>query len=178
MMPNSYAMNVNRYPELIINKYVWKQFELNKEDIYAQYSGMPILPVRDLEGGTLPWGNKPYIVYDSFMKARTTNKYFYPIKTAQMMYSIKGSIAEIYEWRDFISNVLDREDDAAHDINQYAGQNLYTESNPGVLSFHCINTSQVNYIGNTTEKQGQRKDYSANLVIKYDYHITDIYNNS
>ena len=106
------------------------------------------------------------------MKTRTANKYFYPVKSSQMMYSIKGSIAEIFDWRDFISNVLDREDDAARDINEYAGQELSNNR----IYFHCINTHQVNYTGNTTEQQGKIKQYSANLIIKFDYHITDIYN--
>lgn len=164
---------MSSYPDLIINGYVWEQFRLAKPSIYSQYSAKPFVPVRDINSD-YPWGIKPYIIYDSFMKARSTNKYFYPVKTTQMMYSIKGSISEIYEWRDFISNVLDREDDAAKDINEYAGEsNLF---NPLTIKFHCINTSQVNYTGSTTEQGGQRKQYSANLIVKYDYHITDIYN--
>lgn len=167
---------MSSYPEIIINNYVWEQFRLAKPSIYADYTNMPFIPVRDF-GSEYPWEDKPYIVYDSFMKARTTNKYFYPIKTAQMMYSIKGGISDIYEWRDFISNVLDREDAAAFDINEYAGET--GNFDPLTVKFHCINTSQINYVGNTTEgRQGQRKEYSSNLIIKYDYHITDIYNNS
>lgn len=164
---------MSRYPELIINSYVWKQFELAKPAIYSQYSGIvPIFPVSDTKAGDTAWGNKPYIVYDSFSRPRTANKYFYPVKSSQMMYSIKGSIAEIYEWRDFIINILDREDDGARDINNYAGENL----NNLRSYFHCVNAYQMNYIGNTTEQKGQRKQYSTNLIIKYDYHITDVYN--
>lgn len=164
---------MSRYPEIIINKYVWKQFQIAKPSIYSQYSNItPIFPVSDIKAGDTAWGNKPYIVYDSFAQPRSTNKYFYPVKCAQMMYSIKGSITDIYEWRDFIINVLDREDAAAADINEYAGENLSNLRS----YFHCINAYQVNYIGNTTELSGQRKQFSANIVIKYDYHITDIYN--
>jgi hypothetical protein len=162
---------MSRYPELIINSYVWKQFETAKPAIYSQYTGSPIIPVRDMSS-EYPWGTKPYIIYDSFARPRSARKYFYPVKSAQLMYSIKGSISEIYEWRDFIINVLDREDDAAKDINEYAGENLN-----GVRSyFHCINAYQMNYIGNTTEQTGQRKQFSTNLIVKYDYHISDVYN--
>lgn len=166
---------MSSYPELIINSYVWEQFRISKPSIYADYTNRPFVPVRDY-GSDYPWDNKPYIVYDSFIKARTARKYFYPVKAGQMMYSIKGGIGEIYEWRDFISNVLDREDDAAFDINEYAGES--GNFDPLTVKFHCINTSQANYIGNTTEEQGQRREYSSNLIIKYDYHITNIYNNS
>jgi hypothetical protein len=163
---------MSSYPELAINKYVWKQFEVAKPDIYSSYNIMPIFPVSDNISGTTKWGNKPYIIYDSFMKARVTNRYFYPIKAGQMMYSIKGSVEEIFEWRDFISNVLDREDAAAYDINEYASANI----NDFNLRFHCINTSQMNYIGNTSEGTGTKKSFSTNLVIKYDYHSSNIYN--
>ena len=164
---------MSKYPELIINSYVWKQFEIAKPQIHSQYSGVvPIFPVTDVKAGDSAWGSKPYIVWDSFAKARTTNRYFYPVKSTQMIYSIKGSISEIYDWRDFIINVLDREDDAAKEINEYAGENLSNLRS----YFHCINAYQMNYIGNTTEQTGQRKMLSANLIVKYDYHITDIYN--
>lgn len=164
---------MSSYPDLIINSYVWEQFRLAKSSIYSNYSSRPFVPIRDINSD-YPWGDSPYIVYDSFMRPRSKNKYFYPIKTAQMMYSIKGSVSDIYEWRDFISNVLDREDDAAKDINEYAGNS--GNFDPLTVKFHCINTSQVNYVGNTTEQSGQRRHYSANLIVKYDYHITDIYN--
>ena len=105
--------------------------------------------------------------------SRTRNKYFYPVKSAQMIYSIKGSITEIYEWRDFISNVLDREDIAARDVNNYAGANSLDLN----AYFHCINTNQINYIGQTSKISGQIKEYSTDLIIRYDYHINNLYNN-
>lgn len=162
------------YTETIINKYVWRQFQLAKPTIYAKYTGItPIFPVSDVKAGDTAWGNKPYIVYDSFIRARTMNKYFYPVKCAQIMYSIKGSISEVYEWRDFIFNVLDREDAAAKDINQYAGTTLNNDN----FYIHCINASQLKYIGATSQQTGTNKLYSTELVIRYDYHMSDIYNN-
>lgn len=167
------------YPEVIINKYVWKQFQLAKPAIYAQYTSgsasiMPFFPISDTKAGDTAWGNKPYIVFDSFIRPRTANRSFYPIKSAQIIYSVKGTISEIYEWRDFITNVLDREDMSARDVNEFSG----TLSGEVNTFFHRINATQINYTGNTTQQTGQRKDYSADLIIKYDYHRTDIYNNS
>jgi hypothetical protein len=166
--------------EPILNKYIWKQFETNGSNYipgfsFSQYKGVvPIFPVSDNKSGDTKWGSKTYIIYDSFMKGRVSNKYFYPVKSAQMMYSIRGaSLEEIFYWRDFIINVTDREDAAAFDINQFAGQNI--ENNK--IKFHCINSSQVNYVGNSTETLGVQKTFSTNIIIKYDYHTTDIYNN-
>ena len=168
---------MSSYPEVAINEYVWEQFHVtpSMSATYSSYSGtVPIFPVSDNVSGTTKWEGKTYIIYDSFIKPRSSNKYFYPIKAGQMMYSIKGTLENIYKWRDFISNVLDREDIAARDINNYAGENI----NNFDLGFHCINVTQANYIGNTTESSGTKKTYSTNLIIRYDYHITDIYNNS
>ena len=175
----------SHYPEILINKYVWRQFELDSSRplnqkylssfSYSSYNGvMPIFPVADTKAGDSAWGTKTYIIYDSFMKARSTNKYFYPVKTAQMMYSIKGSLSQIFQWRDYIANILDREDVSANDINEYAGETLGNDT----IFFHCTNASQVNYIANTTETDGSNSLYSTNLVIKFDYHITNIYNNA
>jgi len=161
------------YPEVLINKYVWKQFQLAKPTTYNKYGTVtPIFPVADTKAGDTAWGNKPYIIYDSFIRARSMNKYFYPVKCAQMMYSIKGSLTEIYEWRDFIINALDREDVAAKDINEFAGT-----INNDELYFHCINAMQIKYIGSTSQQSGTNKVYSTELVIRYDYHLTNIYNN-
>jgi hypothetical protein len=166
--------------EPIINKYVWKQFEINGASnvpafSFSQYKGVvPIFPVSDNKSGDAKWGSKPYIIYDSFMKGRVNNKYFYPVKSAQMMYSIRGaSLEEIFHWRDFIINVTDREDAAAYDVNQFAGETIENNS----IRFHCINSFQDNYVGYTTETLGVQKTFSTNLIIKYDYHMSSVYNN-
>jgi hypothetical protein len=165
---------MSNYPEVAINKYVWRQFQLAKPTIYNAYkTGIPIFPVSDNLSGDSEWGGKTYIIYDSFAKPRSVNKGFYPIKSAQMMYSIKGDLTSIYEWRDFIINVLDREDIAARDVNSYAP----TVLNDMNFYFHSICAYQMNYIGNTTEASGTVKDFATNIIIRYDYHITNIYNN-
>lgn len=164
---------MTNYPETVINKYVWKQFEIARPTIYSTYGNIvPIFPITDTKAGDTAWEQKPYIVYDSFMKMRSRNRIFYPIKSAQMIYSIKGSITQIYEWRDFIYNVLDRGDIVANELNDFGG------TLPGEISyyFHSVEASQINYINNTTQQAGQRKDFSTDLIIKYDFHRTDIYN--
>lgn len=169
----------NNYPETLINKYVWKQFEIAKPQIHSLYgtgasATVPFFPVNDIKAGDTAWGSKPYIIFDSFMRARSGNRTFYPIKTAQMIYSIKGKLSDIYEWRDFISNVLDREDSAASDLNEFIGGNVVGGTD---IYFHSLSTNQVNYIGQSTTQSGQNKVFSADLIIRYDYHRTDIYDN-
>jgi len=165
---------MSEYPEVAINKYVWKQFQIAKPAIYSQYgSTVPFFPVTDVKAGDTAWGTKPYVIYDSFIRARSTNRYFYPVKCAQIMYSIKGTLSEIYDWRDFIINVLDREDAAAKEINEFAGT-----LNNNKYYFHCINASQLKYIATSTKDNGIKERYSTELIIRYDYHLTNIYNNN
>jgi len=165
---------MSEYSEVLINKYVWRQFQIAKPTTYNKYSSIvPFFPVSDVKAGDTAWGNKPYIVYDSFIRPRSINKYFYPVKSTQMMYSIKGSISEVFEWRDFIMNVLDREDAAANDINEYAGTTLSNDN----IFIQCINVTQLKYIGPTSQQSGTNKMFSTELVIRYDYHISNMYNN-
>ena len=165
---------MSEYPEVAINKYVWAQFQLAKPTTYAQYgSTIPFFPVTDVKAGDTAWGTKPYVIYDSFIRARSSNRYFYPIKAGQLMYSIKGNLADIFDWRDFIANVLDREDAAANDINEFAGT-----LNNNKYFFHCINVSQLKYPGSSTKETGIDKKYATEVIIRYEYHLNNIYNNS
>jgi len=162
------------YTEILINKYVWRQFQLEKPATYAKYgTTIPFFPINDVKAGDSAWGNKPYVIYDSFIRPRQTNRPFYPQKGSQLMYSIRGTIQEVYEWRDFIYDVLDREDVAAYDVNQYCG----TIGN-NKFYFHRFNVSQVKYIATTSTESGLNKSYSTELVIRYDYHRTNIHNNA
>jgi hypothetical protein len=57
------------YPDVAVNKYVWKQFQLAKPAIYSQYGGtVPFFPITDVKAGDAAWGNKPYVIYDSFIR--------------------------------------------------------------------------------------------------------------
>jgi hypothetical protein len=164
--------------EIIINNYVWDKFKEYRPEIALKYNYvMPFIPVSDVRAGKLPWKDNTYVVYDSYYMNRTSNRQFYPIKTAQMIYSIKGSIKEIFDWRDFIVNLLDRGDQSGQDIN-----------NPGVIDylspelrsqvkthFHCTNVFQVNSINQSTQQSGVEKDFSTDLIIKYDYHISNLF---
>ena len=173
---------MNSYPEVAINRFVWEQFRLDSLKSasasylggfdYNAYTSIPFFPLEDNLAGTAKWGDKPYVRYDSFLRPRSSLRSFYPIKAAQMIYSIKGGVEDVFEWRDFIVNVLDREDQAAKEVNEYAGQNLdnyYTW-------FHRINAMQLNSVNESSPSASQRKTYSTDLIIRYDYHISNVYN--
>jgi hypothetical protein len=184
--------------EIIINHYVWDKFKEYRPEIALKYNFvMPFIPVSDVRAGKLPWKDNPYVVYDSYYSTRSTNKQFYPIKEGRMIYSIKGNIQEIFDWRDFIVNILDRGDQSAYEINNpglihYLPDNIRT-INPNLplgqgegqryhpdnlrirTYFHCTSVYQVNSINQSTKQGGVEKDFSTDLIIKYDYHISNLF---
>jgi hypothetical protein len=81
-----------------------------------------------------------------------------------------------YALTSLIQNILDREDDAARDINEFA-KNLpgYADTANGKdlnqYYFHCINVYQSGF----TDNQQDVSDFmeynpTRDLIIKYDYH--------
>lgn len=159
-----------RTPEVLINKYIWEQFKLADENFYDLYieNGkrfVPIFPVNDPNAGAISWGSRPYILYDNFVRARTgREKYFYPIKSQQMLYSIRGAeVQDVYAMRHLIITALDREDAAAEDVNEFVG--------PSGVKFQCINAYQVTYMKDATNLDTTRTPYQTDLIVKFDYHI-------
>jgi len=165
---------MSRYPEVLINNFVWSKFQTNKSSIYSQYPAgtVPIFPFTDSKAGDQTWQNKAYIVYDSYIRPRTgSKKYFYPIKGGQLNYSIRGSVSQIFEWRDFIHDLLDREDVAAQEINNYGAANYPSNH----IYFECINAYQNTLTNSTTKDSTLRQQMIANLIIRYDYHTSGVF---
>ena len=183
-------------PEQIINLYVWDQFKVYAPQFTSLYppssGGSEIVPFFPSPASNLPShvleNDLPYIVFDKFSRIRGGYKYFYPIKTDQMRYTVHGGslwnvnkfqqdrFETTYNLTALIQNILDREDDAAQDINEFA-KTLpgYAQSQDGKdlnqYYFHCINVYQSGF----TDNQQDVSDFmeynpTRDLIIKYDYH--------
>jgi hypothetical protein len=193
-MHQEVAMVVYR-PENIINLYVWEQFKTHAPAFYNLYgptSGGPdIVPFFPAPANNLPTAvidnDLPYVMFDKFSRVRGGYKYFYPIKTDQMRYTIVGGslydinrnqqdrYATTINLTSLIQSILDREDDAARDINEFT-KTLpdYNSQNYPELSkyyFHCVNVYQSGF----TDTQQDVSDFmeynpTRDLIIKYDYH--------
>jgi hypothetical protein len=182
-------------PENIINLYVWEQFKTHAPafyNLYAQTSGGPdIVPFFPAPANNLPTpvleNDLPYIMFDKFSRVRSGYKYFYPIKTDQMRYTIVGGslydinrnqqdrYATTINLTSLVQNILDREDDAARDINEFA-KTLpdYNSANYPELNryyFHCVNVYQSGFT-DTQQDVANFMEYNPtrDLIIKYDYH--------
>ena len=185
-------------PENIINKYVWEQFKTKAPSFYnsyAQSSGgaqeefIPFFPAGTTSiPGFIVDGDLPYIMFDKFTKVRTGGyKYFYPIKSEQMRYTIYGGSlygqaqngADRYgttiTLTSLITAILDREDTAAEEINEFT-KNLpdYNDNDYEPMFqyyFQCVNVFQSGY-AESQQDVANLMEYrpSRDLIIKYDYH--------
>jgi hypothetical protein len=191
-------------PENIINRYVWEQFKTQAPAFYSLYpqtaGGNDLIPFFPAGVGNIPPeiidGDLPYIVFDKFTKVRTgMYKYFYPMKSEQMRYTIYGGslygdspngsdrYGTTITLTSLITAILDREDVAAEDINEFA-EDLYDDYpvsaspsvNPSIYDyskyfFHCINVFQSGY-AESQQDVANLMEYrpSRDLIIKYDYH--------
>ncbi len=192
-------------PENIVNKYVWEQFKTKAPSFYNSYpktvNGEDLIPFFPAGVGNIPpeiiEEDLPYIVFDKFTRVRTGKyKYFYPLKSEQMRYTIYGGTlpqypeAEGYSFSpnylfdrygftidltSMITKILDREDHAAEDINEFAGtiSSYSNENYPEDFryTFHCINVFQSGY-AESQQDVANLMEYrpTRDLIIRYDYH--------
>jgi len=76
----------------------------------------PIFPVNDSTTGDAKWINRPYFVYTEAF--RVTHG-LYLNKKATFVYSLKANIDDHLGWASLLQATLDRQDDAAADVNDY-----------------------------------------------------------
>lgn len=159
------------FAPMIINSYIWNELGITMPTLVAKYNNVtPIYPVYDATSAKAPWNGLPYIIYDNMSMSRFTK--FYGIKREQISYSIRGNIPEIFQIKDEMFHILDRSDDAAKDINQYAGENL---SNVKIF-FHEVRAFQIDFTNEKTIANTTRQLYTSELIVEYEYHKQSIYN--
>lgn len=186
-------------PEEIINRYIWEQFKTYAPKFYNTYAqvsgGNAIIPFFPAPPSSVPaWivdENLSYIVFDKFTRVRGGNKTFYPIKTDQMRYSIVGGhidgeqvgygyreedrYANTINLTSLIFKILDREDAAAQDVNEFAKTLPGYDESPDIFKyyFHNFNVYQSGF----TDSQADVANFmeytpTRDLIIRYDYHST------
>lgn len=137
---------------------------------------VPIYPVTNA-GTQLPAvesaPNFLTIIYDDFIKSRSGEyKYFYPIKGVQSRFKVTTNdyaVTRIITNR--LVEIIDREDEAASDINGFMRQ--YYGGNHRIM-LHCVNAYQTVYLKDATTLDDQRLIFSQDIIIKADYHMLPI----
>lgn len=121
---------------------------------------------------------QPLIIqYDRLMRFRPNS--FYPIKKEQLLYYLYStSIANVNNANIVISQLLDREDEAARDVNAWAANNASTLNVPHNVFFHNIKVYQADETRDVLELASARTIFVNKIIIEYDYHaVWDTSNN-
>jgi hypothetical protein len=109
------------------------------------------------------------IQYDRLMRFRPTP--FYPHKREQLIYTLHStSFANINNAIALISQLLDREDAAAQDVNAWASANAASLNVPHNVYFHNIRTYQADETRDLIELASARTMFLNKIIIEYDYH--------
>jgi hypothetical protein len=158
---------------LAVNGYLWdtlKAIEPTFDKKYGQK--IPIFPLGDSASGSKSWENKTYMIYDRMFKLGMGP--FYPRKKEQLLYYVKGNEADSLLWGSAIQMILDREDDAGKDINQWIRENGGNEEYP--VYFHYIRVYQTDSsISSSSEMKrdfSSRPYYITEFVVDMCYHYT------
>jgi hypothetical protein len=120
-----------------------------------------------------PTSNPLYIQYDRLMRFRTSP--LYVTKKEQLLYYIYSTNLEYVNNAGIvISQLLDREDAAAQDLNAWCRDNQ--DSHPLLedrtynVFFHNIRVYQADEARDVTELASARAVYVNKIIIEYDYH--------
>jgi hypothetical protein len=155
-------------PAIVVNNYVWHTMKQIEPTFQKQYgTKVPFFPLSDSASGEKSWENKPYVIYDRML--RTTSSPFYPIKREHIRYAVKANEVKSLEWGMAIQYILDRQDDAAEDINNWNRN----QENPANVYFHHLRVYQDGSGESTTRDFSNRPYYITEFIIDAEYHLTD-----
>jgi hypothetical protein len=119
-----------------------------------------------------PVGQPLLIQYDRLMRFRPNA--FYGTKKEQLLYYLYStSLANVNNAMIVISQLLDREDAAAQDVNQWSSahpQIVDGQTLPYNVFFHNIKAYQADETRDLVDLASARSIYVNKIIIEYDYH--------
>lgn len=153
-------------PAITVNNYLWYVMKQLEPTFQKQYgTKIPFFPMSDSATGTKSWENKTYVIYDRML--RSTPSPFYPIKKEHILYAVKGKEESTFEWGMAIQYILDRQDDAAQDINEWNR----SQENPSNVYFHSLRVFQAD--SSRARDFSNRPFYITEFIVEAEYHLTD-----
>jgi hypothetical protein len=140
--------------DLVTSPMVPAQFPTNIEDLYNDS-----LQIRQTQSPLL-------MVYDRLMRFRSNA--FYRTKKEQLVYFVyTADLDKLINTVRVITDVLDREDAAAQDINSWCSKNM-TGFN---TFFHNVKVYQADESRDVAELASARTLFVNKIIVEYDYHI-------
>lgn len=160
---------------LAINGFLWdtmKQINPDLEEIYGDT--VPFYPVADSAAGDSPWEDKPYFIYDRVF--RFNGKPFHEHKRESILYYLKANDIDSLEWSGALQAILDREDDAAQDINSWIRSQ---ENGPEDYPYYFHNLRVYQSRSSSPSSEGKMRDvstvqpyYITEFMIDAHFHFT------
>jgi hypothetical protein len=162
-------------PTIAINHYLWDTMKKIDPDLQAQYQDVvPFYPLGDSSSGNEPWNDKPYFIYDRVF--RFSGKPFYPDKRESTLYYLKAREIDSLQWSAALQLILDREDDAAKDVNDWIRSQGDFLNYP--YYFHNIRVYQSR--SSSPSSEGKTRDFSTvqpyyitEFMVDTHYHFTE-----
>ena len=114
------------------------------------------------------------IFYDRLIRIR--NSPFYVGKKEQALYTIYARASDAHSIGLIISQVLDREDAAAQDLNKWIHENreyLISKGFPMKIFFKSMRVFQIDESRDLLELQSFKAGTMHKYVVEYDYHLKD-----
>lgn len=147
-----------------LRKYLWqKLLDANiflEEDYYSDSLGetiTPVIPVQQSPEMNQFLNGKKHIVYD---KIGTTYDNLWMICNDQVLFTIYSTeLLDIHEIRNFMTDLFRRMDEAARDVNNWAGVN-------SKFKYHSIYLSDISPISPSEELKGF---LAADVVLEVKY---------
>lgn len=172
------------YPPRWINAYVFD--ELCKYDDIGVNANQQMVPIfatsptniEEIYKNVIKATNvsEPLVIqYDRLMRFRPSP--FYPTKKEQVLYYIYStSIANVNNANVVISQLLDREDAAAQDLNVWCTNNIQYNKDeviPYNVYFHNVKVFQIDEVRDIIDPVSARTIFVNKMIIEYDYHARD-----
>jgi hypothetical protein len=160
-------------PAITVNQYLWYTLLEINPDLDLDYGTIiPFFPIADFGSG-FDWAEqgKPYVLYDRMIRMRYNE--FYPSKRDHFIYAIKGQDTDLMAWSSAIQYILDRQDDAAQDINEWNAnpekwfpETGKTQADP--FYFHKLKVYQTE--SDQPRDWSVRSNYVSEFIVEACYH--------
>jgi hypothetical protein len=161
---NEYGFSVLTIPS---NAAAIDDLSKNRVDIPTQY---------DDEGIALNTQPDVIVQYDRLFRYRRSN--FYPLRCEQLLYYVYSTPSKILDVSTILSQLLDRADAAAEDLNRWTmkkqdGTSPILDLTVPLIRnvyFHDIKVYQLEEVRDLTELSSLRGLTLNKFIIEYDYH--------
>lgn len=170
------------YPPHWINAYLYNELS-QYDDINMSQSATGLVPIFAVTPTnteeiyknllqSVPVEQPLLIQYDRLIRFRPSP--FYATKREQLIYYLYSTdIATVNNANVVISQLLDREDAAAQDLNAFSIDNPITRNGQTIncnVFFHNVKVYQADETRDVLELASARTVYINKLIIEYDYH--------